>query len=87
MAAFFSLEEGISVSKEWKGDFNLFPIFCVEECGYFIVGTKYKSETAPIYCNDIPKDVVEQQKPLYPSLTRTSMMQKLAEELENNKIY
>ena len=29
------------------------------------MGKKYKSETAAIYFNDIPKDLVEQQKPLY----------------------
>ncbi|WP_414618714.1 SMI1/KNR4 family protein [Calothrix sp. CCY 0018] len=84
LATFFSLEESISESKEWKGDFHLFPIFVVEDCGYFIVGTKDKSETGPIYCNDIPQDVVEQQKPLYPSLT--SIMQRLAEELEDRVI-
>ena len=56
----------------------------VEDCGYFIVGTKYKSETTPVYYNDVPKDVVEQQKPLYPSLT--IMMQDLAKELENRAI-
>ena len=34
---------------------------------------------------NIPNDVVEQKKPLYPSLT--SMMENLAEELENKKNY
>ena len=84
LATFFWLEEAINQSKQWKGDFHLFPIFNVEDCGYFIVGTKYKSETAPIYCNDVPEDVVEQQKPLNPSLT--IMMQDLAKELENRAI-
>ncbi len=81
LASFFSLEEAISISKDWKGSFDLFPIFNVEDCGYFIVGTKHKCETAPIYYNDVPEDVVKQQKPLYPSLT--IMMQELAEELDN----
>ena len=81
LATFFSLEEAINNSKQWKGNFYLFPIFNVEDAGYFIVGRKYKSDTAPIYYNDIPEDVVEQQKPLYPSLT--AMIQDLAEELEN----
>lgn len=81
LATFFSLEEAISQSKEWKGDFHLFPLFSVEDNGYFIVGTKHKCKIAPIYCNDIPEDVVKQKKSLYPSLT--AMMQDLAKELEN----
>ena len=85
LATFFSLEEAISISKEWKGDFHLFPIFRVEDSGYFIVGKKYKSETAAIYFNDVPEDVVKLKKPIYPSLT--AMMQDLAEKLENKKIY
>ena len=84
LATFFSLEEAISQSKEWKGSFHLFPIFSVEDGGYFIVGTKDKCEIAPIYCNDIPEDVVKQKQPLYPSLT--IMMQDLAEELDNRDI-
>ncbi len=84
LATFFSLEEAISQSKEWKGSFDLFPLFSVEDGGYFIVGTKYKCEIAPIYCNDIPEDVVKHKQPLYPSLT--IMMQELAEELDNRVI-
>ena len=49
------------------------------------MGKKYKSETTPIYFNDVPEDVVKLKKPIYPSLT--AMMQDLAEKLENKKIY
>jgi hypothetical protein len=52
----------------------------VEDGGYFFVGTQEKSQTAPIYCNDIPEEVVERE-PNYPSLT--SMVQELVEELRS----
>lgn len=80
LATFFSLEEAISIAQDWKGSFHLFPLFMVEDGGYFFVGTQEKCQTAPIYCNDIPEEVVERE-PNYPSLT--SMVQELVEELRS----
>ncbi|MEM6404438.1 MAG: hypothetical protein AAF757_30140 [Cyanobacteria bacterium P01_D01_bin.116] len=43
------------------------------------------TEALEFIFNDLPEDVVEQKKSIYPSLT--SMMENLIEELENTKIY
>ncbi|MEH1886693.1 hypothetical protein [Nostoc sp.] len=74
------MEEAISIAQDWKGSFHLFPLFMVEDGGYFFVGTQEKCQTAPIYCKDIPEEVVERE-PNYPSLT--SMVQELVEELRS----
>lgn len=81
LASFLPLEEAISTFQDWKISENLFLLFMIEDCGYFIVGTQEKVEVAPIYFSDTLGDVLR-QKPRYSSLT--SMMQELVEELRNS---
>lgn len=81
LASFSSLEEAISAAQTWK-NLVMFPLFMIEDNGYFTVCTQEKSDIAPIYSSDIPEDVIEGE-PQYSSLT--VMMQKLINELRNRE--
>ena len=78
LATFFTLKEAISAAYEWQGSV-IFPLFLIEETGYFTVCTPETSALAPVYCSDIP-EVAIAQPPQYSSLT--AMMQELAAQLQ-----
>ena len=80
LASFPSLEESVDSAKDWDGSFNLFPLFSIEDGGYFVICTKEEREQSPIYCSDVPEEAIEHE-PLYSSLT--SMMEELANQLCN----
>jgi hypothetical protein len=58
------------------------PVLRIEDSEYFTVCPEENSEVAPIYCNDIPEEVIGRE-PRYSSLT--SMMRELVEELKSRK--
>lgn len=78
---FLSLEDAVSAAYDWKGSV-IFPLFMLEDNGYFTICTQEKSPVSPVYCNDIPEDVIGQD-PQYASLT--SMMQELVTELKDRE--
>ena len=80
VASFPSLEEAVESAKDWNGSFNLFPLFSIEDGGYFVVCTHEELEQSPIYCSDVPEQAIEHQ-PLY--FNMTSMMKELVKELQN----
>jgi hypothetical protein len=83
IASFFSLEEAIKAANDWDETEHLFPLFGIEDCGYFVICTQEKNEKSPVYCSDVPEDAIK-QNPRYSSVT--SMMQELVEELKNRSI-
>jgi hypothetical protein len=80
LASFPSLEEAVESAKDWNGSFNLFPLFSIKDGGYFVICTHEELEQSPIYCSDVPEQIIKHE-PLYSSLT--SMMKELAKELNN----
>lgn len=82
LTSFFSLDEAIDEALSWKGSFTLFPLFAIEDGGYFIICTREKSQKAPVYYSDIPEQAIERE-PRYSSLT--SMMEEIWDELQNRK--
>jgi hypothetical protein len=86
----FNLPEEIYELYQWRNggkepfiphpDSVIFLLFMIEDGGYFTVCSEENSEVAPIYCNDIPEEVIGQE-PRYSSLT--SMMRELVEELKS----
>ena len=80
LASFLSLEEAIDATLDWSNQLNLFPLFTIEDAGYFIVCTQEERDQSPIYYGDVPEDAVK-SKSSYPSLT--NMMQELERELKN----
>jgi hypothetical protein len=84
LAGFLPLEESIEAALAWNSNFNLFPLFTIEDAGYFIVCTQEKYDQLPIYCSDVPEQAMDSQ-PQYSSLT--DMMQELVKELKSrNKL-
>jgi hypothetical protein len=79
LASFLSLDEAINSAQACE-DSVIFLLFMIEDGGYFTVCSEENSEVAPIYCNDIPEEVIGQE-PRYSSLT--SMMRELVEELKS----
>jgi hypothetical protein len=80
LASFLSLEEAIEAALAWNSNFNLFPLFAIEDAGYFIVCTQEKCDESPIYYSDLPEEAIK-SKYRYSSLT--NMMQELVKELKN----
>ena len=74
------MEEAVESAKDWDGSFNLFPLFSIEDGGYFVVCTTEERQHSPIYCSDVPEQAIAHE-PIYSSLT--SMMKELANELQN----
>lgn len=82
LAHFFSLEEAINAANNWSGSFNLFPLFTLEDGGYFIICSQEKCEVSPVYCNDIiPSGSIDS---IYRYSSLTSMMQELVEQLKTD---
>lgn len=59
LAYFFSLGESLSSAYEWQGSV-IFPLFMIEETGYFTVCTSETSAIAPVYCSDSPEEAIAQ---------------------------
>jgi hypothetical protein len=80
LASFLSLEEATEAALAWNSNFNLFPLFAIEDAGYFIVCTQEECDESPVYYSDLPEEAIK-SKYQYSSLT--NMMQELVKELKN----